>query len=71
MSPFRSTTWLDRSPDDHFLLWDGCRQKVDQSEGTDEMLKRTGGMLARDALIKQELIDKAKSRQDYQCRRHR
>jgi hypothetical protein len=58
--------YLDRLLDEHLLMWEGYRRKADQAEGAAQMLKNTETMLTQEALIQQEVIDKAKTREEYE-----
>jgi hypothetical protein len=58
--------YLNELIDDHFLLWDGYRQKADQTARLREILKNTETMLLQETLIKEEVIDKARTPEEYQ-----
>jgi hypothetical protein len=57
---------LQQLLDDHFLLWDGYQKKADQTPELVRLLKNTETMLLGSALLQQEVIEKAKTGEDYQ-----
>jgi Protein of unknown function (DUF1573) len=52
---------LDGLLDDHFLLWDGYRQKADRTIQMSNLLESTKTMLLQETLEQQEVNDKAKT----------